>query len=213
MKGKMKTKEHLREYLALLIAGGLTVFGLGSSCPGTGSTASFTDPALTPLAPSAPPSHGWTPAMLVDFGAVFSSTPVITLDFNTNIVNQAGTAEPSKYPAAVFHDSNADFFAVFNSANANPMNAGADVFLFATQQVDMTSSGWVTGLGSFTQLDDIGTSVQSQHPVVNVDSSGNAMAVFIGQQSSTATNPGASPLGDTSMLPSASAVARNSSGD
>lgn len=169
-------KNYWRTTLLMSASTALAMAGMGSSCPGTGSTANFNNPALLTYLPAQTFSRTWHAAMIIDIGAASPSDS--TLDHDQNIFpSYTATGSESIYPSAVFHDTNSKFYAIFTRGVGIPGAATGNVNVFATQQNDITSTAWVNGLGSFTQL-DISTSSSSFQVKTAVDAAGDVTAYF-----------------------------------
>ena len=150
----------------------LAMAGMGSSCPGTGSTANFDNPALLAYLPAQTFLRSWQSAMVIDIGA--ASATDSTFDHDQNVFSSGTVAI---YPSAVFHDADEKFYAIFTRGTGVPPLATGSVNVFATQQNDMKSTTWVSGLGSFTQL-DVSTSIESFQVKAAVDQAGNVTSYF-----------------------------------
>jgi hypothetical protein len=172
-------KMKVRLSIFLIAATALILFGMGSACPGTGSSGSFSNPRLL-TAISTHSAKSWRyPAMIVDVGAADITSANLQHDQNA-IGTWAGWPidETSLvYPMATFHDALGNFFLAFDRLN-DPVAASATADnMFVLGQSDITSASWVSGLGSFTQLDSP-TGTYSVRPISATDSLGNSMLVF-----------------------------------
>ncbi len=173
-----------RQILMVSASTALAMAGMGSSCPGTGSTANFTNGLLLATRPTVAPLRNWHASMIIDPGASDLSNASIDRDQNVTIFG--GVTGVSIYPTAVFHDADEQFYAIFTRGAGTPPAATSQVNAFATEQNNFGSDSWVTGLGSFTQL-DVSTSNMTFQVKTNVDASGNATS-FFNAVSTTAPN-------------------------
>ncbi|MEW6056180.1 MAG: hypothetical protein AB1540_06170 [Bdellovibrionota bacterium] len=163
----MKRLERVAATLAA--AGVLLVFGMGSTCPGTSNSASFTNNRIqvTPVIAT----KSWRSPALIDLSASNEASAVLGAKYN-NVSNVAG--DGSTYPMAAAVAGNGSFHALFNREDS----ANNFINLYAIQQTDVTSSTWVQGLGSFTQLDaGLAATAESHHPLAVTDGSGNVLSV------------------------------------
>lgn len=170
----------IKQYLMLGAATVLAAVGMGSSCPGTSSTANFEQPALLSLKPSVTFPRDWTAPMIIDQGAVDPTDPTLASNNNSN-----SSGGGLLFPGAVFFDVDTNFYALFNHGALPPPATPVTTNMYVTQQIDMYSSSWVVDNGSFTQL-DFGMTAPTTNvdrPLVDVDSEGNATAVFLSRRS------------------------------
>jgi hypothetical protein len=145
----------------------LSVAAMGSGCPGTGSSANFDNPALVAVVPTVIEKQ-WQAPMFIDLAVIDETSSALDLDQNMRL-----TANENFLPPVLFYDKPHDYFAVFNRFNPDALH----VNVFATQQPDFSSSGWVQGYQSFTQLDDNKSTFGGRY-LYSVDSGYNSMVVF-----------------------------------
>jgi hypothetical protein len=146
----------------------VSVAGMGSGCPGTGSSATFDNPALVAVVPTVIEKQ-WQAPMFIDLAVIDETSSALDLDQNMRLAGSENFLPP-----VLFYDYPKKYFAIFNRMNSD---VAQHVNVFATQQPDFSSSGWVQGFQSFTQLDDNKSTFGGRY-LASVDSNYNSMVVF-----------------------------------